>query len=90
MFFIIIERLWKIFNTKYVYVVQKPWKKMCNWYFFYVEDCVAASGNILMFFNESATASEMIFNDCFWNLFIKKMCDCFSKKKMCFLEIMPT
>ena len=27
--------------------------------------CVAASGNISMFFNESATASEKIFNDCF-------------------------
>ena len=28
--------------------------------FFYVEDCVAASGNISMFFNERATASEKI------------------------------
>ena len=26
---------------------------------------VAASGNISMFFNERATASEKIFNDCF-------------------------
>ena len=46
--------------------------------FFYVEDCVAASGNILMFFNERAAASEKIFNDCFW------------KKKISFLEIMST
>ena len=34
--------------------------------FFYVEDCVAASGNISMIFKESATASEKI-----------SMCDCF-------------
>ena len=33
--------------------------------FFYVEDCVAASGNISMFFKERATASEKILNDCF-------------------------
>ena len=33
--------------------------------FFYVEYCVAASGNISMFFNERAAASEKIFNDCF-------------------------
>ena len=34
-------------------------------YIFYVEDCVAASRNISMFFNERAAASEKIFNDCF-------------------------
>ena len=34
-------------------------------YTFYVEDCVAASGNISMFFNERAAASEKIFKDCF-------------------------
>ena len=34
-------------------------------YIFYVEDCVAGSGNISMFFNERAAASEKIFNDCF-------------------------
>ena len=28
--------------------------------FFYVEDCMAASGNISMFFKERATASEKI------------------------------
>ena len=28
--------------------------------FFYVEDCMAASRNILMFFNERAAASEKI------------------------------
>ena len=31
----------------------------------YVEDCVAASRNISVFFNERAAASEKIFNDCF-------------------------
>ena len=34
-------------------------------YIFYVEDCVAASGNISMFFNERTAASEKIFKDCF-------------------------
>ena len=34
-------------------------------YIFYVEDCMTASGNISMFFNERAAASEKIFNDCF-------------------------
>ena len=29
-------------------------------YFFYVEDCVGASGNISMFFQEHATASKKI------------------------------
>ena len=38
--------------------------------------CVAGSGNISMFFNERAAASEKIFNDCFL------------KKKKVFLEIM--
>ena len=33
---------------------------LLNIYFFYVEDCVAASGNISMFFKERATASEKI------------------------------
>ena len=60
-------------------------------YFFYVEDCVAASGNISMFFKERATASEKILNDCFWNLLKEKMCDCFWKKICsCFyLELCP-
>ena len=33
--------------------------------FFYVEDCVAASGNISMFFKERAAASEKILSACF-------------------------
>ena len=33
--------------------------------FFYVEDCVAASGNISMFFNEHAAACEKILTTAF-------------------------
>ena len=32
----------------------------------YVEECVGASRNISMFFNERTSASEKIFNDFFW------------------------
>ena len=56
--------------------VQKPWKKMCSClYLLLFKECVAASRNNEMFFDEYAAASEKIFNDCFWkkkNVFLKK------------------
>ena len=64
MFFIIIERLWKIFTLNI---------------FFYAEDCVAASENISMFFNERAAASEKILttaSEIYW----KKKCATASEK----------
>ena len=67
MFFIIIERLWKIF-TQCIYFVQKPWKNLCDvlflcrtenvqLIFFYIEDRMNASRNISMVFDERAAAS---------------------------------
>ena len=38
----------------------------------YVEDCIAASRNTSVFFNERGVAFEKILNDCFGNLFKEK------------------
>ena len=40
-------------------------KNVLDMVLLYVEDCVTASRNISVFFNERAAASEKIFNDCF-------------------------
>ena len=40
-----------------IFFAQKPWKKMCSWYFFHIKDCMTASRNISMFFKERAAAS---------------------------------
>ena len=40
-------------------------ERKCAADIFYVEDCVAASGNISMFFKERAAASEKILSACF-------------------------
>ena len=59
MFFIITERLWKIFSTFCAEIVNDCfWKKMCSWYFLCWGKCVAASENISMFFKERAAASK--------------------------------
>ena len=44
---------------------QKPFAETVQLIFFCIEDCVAASRNTSMFFNERAAAFEKIFNDCF-------------------------
>ena len=50
--------------------------------FFYVEDCVAASGNISMFFKECAATSEKILTTASEKILKEKMC-------CCFLELCP-
>ena len=55
--------------------------------FFYVEDCVAASENIWMFFNERAAASEKILttaSEIYW----KKKCATASEKVLILRKIM--
>ena len=125
MFFIIIERLWKI-STQSVYILCRNYEgkcaaaseyiscffkecvaaseyisyflknvrlllkdineRHCFWkenvqlppnIFFYIENCVAASRNISMFFNERAAASEIYQ----WTTA--------SERKICFLELCP-
>ena len=47
--------------TQSVYILCRNRERKCaaaSEYIFYVEDCVAASRNIAMFFNDRATASE--------------------------------
>ena len=69
----IIKRLWKIFNTKCVYFVQKPWNKRCScfWtYFWCFSKCVAAPSCISIFFKRTCGCSWKISMNDFW----KKMC----------------
>ena len=69
-FFITIERLRKIFDaflcrhredcataSEYIIFVQKTVKENVQLIFFYIEDCMIASEDISMFFNERAAAS---------------------------------
>ena len=49
-----------IFCAETVKIVRLLLKENVQLIFFYVEDCMAASGNISMFFKERATASEKI------------------------------
>ena len=69
--FIIIERLWKIFNTKCVYFVQEPWKKLCSgfWIYFFMLrivslllktfQCFLKNVRLLLKRYQCATASEI-------------------------------
>ena len=61
------QKLW-IFCAENVKIVRLHLKENVQLILFYVEDCMAASGNISMFLKERATASEKI---------LRKMCDCF-------------
>ena len=49
-----------IFCAETVKIVRLFLKENVQLIFFYIEDCVTASGNISMFFNERAAASEKI------------------------------
>ena len=62
MFFITIERLWKSSHKVCIFRAEtvKEYVQLLLNIFFYVQDCVSASGNISMFFKERATASEKI------------------------------
>ena len=48
------------FCAETVKIVQLPLKENVQLIFFYIEDCVTASENISMFFNERAAASKKI------------------------------
>ena len=49
-----------IFCAETVKIVRLFLKENVQLIFFYIEDCVTASGNISMFFNERAAVSEKI------------------------------
>ena len=49
-----------IFCAETVKICATASERKCAADIFYVEDCVAASGNISMFFNERGAASEKI------------------------------